>query len=196
MLRAALAILALSALVACGGEGQQRGIATPEEVAKARYQGSGPPSLTLYTMLNNRTGAGGHTALLVNASQRVIFDPAGSFHYPTTPRRGDVLFGMSPKMSAAYESMHARETHHVVAQTILVPADVAEKALQLVLANGAVPQTQCASSTSAILGQLPGIEGLGQTLYPDNLMRRFAKVRGVTERKLYEDFDPTKAVAE
>ncbi|MEZ5714341.1 MAG: hypothetical protein R3D85_03690 [Paracoccaceae bacterium] len=32
--------------------------------------------VTLFTMVSNETGSGGHTSLMIDASQRVIFDPS------------------------------------------------------------------------------------------------------------------------
>ena len=34
-------------------------------------------SISLFTMVNNQNGRGGHSSLLIHASERVIFDPAG-----------------------------------------------------------------------------------------------------------------------
>lgn len=190
MLRQGIAVLALVALAACTGEGQSRGAASQAEVARAAYSHPGPKSLTLYTVISNRSGAGGHTALLVNGSQRVIFDPAGSFHHDEVPRVGDVLYGITPAFEQGYRSMHARPAYHVVSQTVEVSPEVAERALRLVEGNGAVPQTQCATATAAILKQLPGFEGIQSSLYPERLEKSFAQVTGVTGTKYYEDFTP------
>ena len=112
---------------------------TVSEVAGAAYAASGPKTLTLLTMVNNRSGSGGHTALIVNGSQQVIFDPAGSFRDPRVTERGDVLYGMSPAWIQAYKSAHARSTFHVVSQEITVSDAQAEQVLNLVMANGQVP---------------------------------------------------------
>ncbi|MDZ4134002.1 MAG: hypothetical protein U1D06_00195, partial [Paracoccaceae bacterium] len=56
--------------------------ATDEAVARARYVSTEPPSITLYTVQATRDGSGAHAALLINGSQRVIFDPAGTWHHP------------------------------------------------------------------------------------------------------------------
>jgi len=190
MLRQGIALIAVVAMAACTGEGQSRGSADMASVARAAYQHPGPSSLTLYTVRSNRTGAGGHTALLVNGSQRVIFDPAGSFHHDEVPRVDDVLYGITPSFELGYRSMHARPAYHVVSQTVEVSPEVAEKALRLVEANGPVPQTQCATATAAILKQLPGFEGIQSSLYPERLEESFQQVTGVRGTKYYEDFTP------
>lgn len=190
MLKPLIAVLAMTSLVACAGEGQRRGEASPEEVARAAYHDPGPPSLTLYTVVSNATGSGGHTALMVNASQRVIFDPAGSFHHEDIPRRGDVLYGITPAFEQGYRSMHARAAYHVVSQTVEVAPETAAKALALVTQYGAVPQTQCASATSEILRQLPGFQSVSQTMYPVTLEKSFAQITGVEGQKYYEDYTP------
>lgn len=187
MLRLALVLVALLSVAACANNPDS---APPDVVSRAVYRSDAPPELTLYTIVNNQSGAGAHTALLINASQRVIFDPAGSFHHEQTPRAGDVLFGISPAFSTAYERMHARPEYHVVAQTIPVSPEVAELALRRALANGPAPAAYCAKTTSALLAGLPGLGDIRQTFYPVTLQESFARVTGVQGRKFYEDYTP------
>ena len=102
--------------------------------------------MTLITMIDNGTQSGAHTALIVNGSQRVIFDPAGSFQNERVPRRDDVLYGISPAVLAAYKGAHARSEYHIVLQTVEVRPDVAEQAIRLAIARGSVGDAQCAAS--------------------------------------------------
>ena len=160
----------------------------PDDVVNAVvYQGTGPKSLTLMTMRNVSSGSGAHTSLLIDASQRVLFDPAGSFVSEAVPERNDVLFGMSPQIEAYYISYHARETYYVETQKIIVAPQVAEAALRLALANGAVPKAACAKATSGILRQLPGFESLGSTYFPVTLRNRFETLPDVTLTVYRED---------
>jgi hypothetical protein len=161
--------------------------ATPEEIAAAAYVPEGPPRLALVTVVNNSTGAGGHSALIVSGSQQVVFDPAGSFKHDAIKERGDVLYGMTPGWLAAYKSAHARSTYHVVTQEITVSPDLAERALQLVQENGAVANAFCANATSSILRQLPGFEDIAVTFYPVKLQEQFEQRPGVKTRKYYEN---------
>ncbi|WP_300059717.1 hypothetical protein [uncultured Roseobacter sp.] len=161
--------------------------ATPEEAAAKSYVPEGPPKLTLFTMVNNTTGAGGHTALMVSGSQQVIFDPAGSFQHQLVAERGDVLYGISPAWVQAYKSAHARNSHHVVTQEIVVTPEQAEIALQLVQQNGAVAGAFCTRSTTAILRQVPGFESIEPTFYPVQLMEQIAARPGVVTDRYYED---------
>lgn len=185
-MKSVFSALALVGLLA-GCAVDQSPDSSPEAVAAAAYRSPEPPSLTLLTMVNNRTGSGGHSALMVNGSQRVIFDPAGSFRDPRLPERGDVLYGVTPAWLQAYKSAHARNTFHVVSQEIPVSAAVAEQALQLVMRNGAVPGAFCANATSGILQQLPGFDRIGSTFYPVKLQEQFEALPGVTTSKYYED---------
>lgn len=161
--------------------------ASPEEVAAKAYVPEGPPKLTIFTMVNNTTGAGGHTALMVSGSQQVIFDPAGSFQHQLVAERGDVLYGISPAWVQAYKSAHARNSHHVVTQEIVVTPEQAEIALQLVRQNGAVPGAFCTRSTTAILKQVPGFADIEPTFYPVKLMDQIAARPGVVMDRYYED---------
>jgi hypothetical protein len=145
----------------------------------------------LMTMINNNNGSGAHTSLLINGSQRVIFDPAGSFRNEKVPQRDDVLYGVSPVVLAAYKGAHARSAFHVVLQTVEVPPEVANRAIQLAVARGHVAQAQCAASTIAILQQLPGFSQVSNTLFPKRLMENFATIPGVQTEKYYEDDEGT-----
>jgi hypothetical protein len=146
-------------------------------------------------MINNRSGQGAHTSIMINGSQRVIFDPAGSVRLSAMPERGDVLYGVTPQIEDFYERAHARETYHVRIQRVEVPMAVAEQALRLVQANGAVASAQCTLTTSGILQQLPGFQSLPRTWFPNQLADAFAELPGVQERRLYEDDDDDKAIA-
>ena len=98
-----------------------------------------------------------------------------------------MLYGGTPAWLQAYKSAHARSTFHVVSQEIPVSPAVAERALQLVTSNGAVPGAFCANATSGILRQLPGFERIGSTYYPVTLQEQFEALPGVTTTKYYED---------
>jgi hypothetical protein len=195
MVRAAAILCAAVALAGCATNTSGPN-ATPEQAAAAAYRHDGPPALTLYTMINNRTNNGAHTSLMINApSQRVVFDPAGSVRFQSVPEIEDVLYGITPAVKEAYESAHARETYRVKIQRIEVPAEVAARALQLVQANGAVAAAACTTATSNILRQLPGFESLPTSVWPDKLMEAFAQLPGVEERELRENDADDKQVA-
>lgn len=190
-----LAGLAMFALVGCGAGADMRPDASPEVISSASYRHPGPTALTLFTMINNRSGAGAHTSLMINGSQRVIFDPAGTVRLSAVPERNDVLYGITPGVADFYARAHARETFHVVIQTIEVPPEVAERALRLAIANGPVASAQCALSTAAILRQLPGFESIGSTWFPKRLMENFGQLPGVQTQKIFENDSDDKAVA-
>ncbi len=160
--------------------------APDEAVQAARYRHNGPPRLTLFTMVSNDTGAGGHSSLMINASQRVIWDPSGSFKHDAIPERNDLLFGITPEVADVYTRYHARKTWHVIIQEIDVSPQAAERALVVAQAYGAVPNAYCTHSTSAILRQVPGFEGLRQTMFPIKLADQFRQIPGVRERVLHE----------
>ena len=148
MKRLLTGLLLAATLAACGGDSSPD--SPPEAIAAAAYRPAGPKKITVFTMVNNRTGKGGHTALLVNGSQQVIFDPAGSFRDERVVESGDVLYGMSPSWVHAYKSAHARDTYHVVSQELTVTPEQAETALRLVQTNGAVPAASPRAETPCV----------------------------------------------
>ncbi len=182
-----IAGLALLMLVLAGCVGDQPPNADPARLAAVAYRDPGPPKLTLYTMVNNRTGSGGHTSLMINASERVIFDPAGSFRADVVPERNDVLFGITPAVEQAYRGSHARSTFHVLVQEIEVTREQAEIAYRLALANGAVPGAFCTSATSRLLQRVPGFASIGTALFPTRLSAQFEALAGVRSSRYYEN---------
>jgi len=181
------------ALAACGGGDP---VWAPDHVVNAAvYRSTGERSLTLYTMRNVGSGNGAHSSLLVDASQRVMFDPAGSFGHATIPERNDVLFGMNPRVEDYYVSYHARSSFFVEGQRIVISPAVAEQALRLVMSNGAVPQAACTRATSAILKQLSGFEAINRTYFPKRLRDDFAKIPGVVLTEYRENDADDKSIA-
>jgi hypothetical protein len=181
------------ALAACGGGDP---IWAPDDVVNAKiYRGTGQKSITLYTMINVWSGNGAHSSLLIDASQRVMFDPAGSFKHETIPGRNDVLFGISPRVEEFYVSYHARQTYYVEGQRILVSDEIAERALQLVMANGAVPKSACALAVSKVLRDIPGFENIRRTISPTRIRDDFAKIPGVVTTIYREDDADDKSIA-
>jgi len=176
-------LCAMLSLTACAKE-----IYAPDSaVQKASYVHGGAPTLTLLTMINNKNGNGGHTSLLINASERIMYDPAGRWYSSLVPERNDVLFGVTPTILKRYNSFHARDTHHVVISEIQVSAQVAEIAYRAALQQGASHDAMCANNTSSLLAKVPGFEDLGVTWSPARLSKKFAKLPGVKTTKYYEN---------
>lgn len=161
--------------------------APDDAVSRATYRHDAPPSITLVTMINNRSKEGAHSALLINAGQRVIFDPAGTWWHRNAPERNDLHYGMQPILLDFYIDYHARETFHVVMQRKVVSPEVAERALRLAQGYGAVPKARCGRATSAILRQLPGFENVQQSLFPGRIMNSFAELPGVETTRYFDD---------
>lgn len=185
MSRPIVALAALLGLAACA----EPTWAPQEDVDAARFVAGPPTSLTLYTVVNKQSGSGAHTAILVNGSERVIFDPAGSWNHPRVPERNDVHFGMTDKAVAFYVDYHARETYDVIEQTVEVSPEVAETVLAKVKANGAVANAFCTSASSTILRSTPGFETLPSTMFPRQLSESFAELPGVSTRVITDDDD-------
>ena len=180
------------ALSACTG---QEVWAPDDLVSQSIYRAPGQNYLTLYTMKNIRDDAGAHSALLINASQRVLFDPAGSWSQDVMPERNDMLFGVSPRLEDYYVSFHARVTFYVVGQKVPVAPEVAEQAFNLALQAGPVFQSSCARVTSRILRELPGFESIGRTWFPNSIAEDFARLPGVQTREYRENDADDKSIA-
>ncbi|MFA5539170.1 MAG: hypothetical protein WCZ72_08410 [Gemmobacter sp.] len=183
MLRLFFGLVAALMLAACGAEPVW---APDEDVTRARYSHDGPASITLFTVISNSSDSGAHSALMIDASQRVVFDPAGTWYHPWAPERNDVHFGITPLVEQRYREFHTRVTYRTVVQTLVVPPEVAERALRLALDYGAVPKAHCASSTSDILQQL-GFDTVPRSFFPRRVMEGFARLPGVQTEELRSD---------
>lgn len=188
MLRSSIALLALVVLTACGGGGTASAPNAPDAaIFAARYVHPGPTYVTLFTVVNNKTGAGAHSALLISGSERVLFDPAGSYKFNRTPELNDLHHGMSDPMVALYIDYHARETYRVVEQTVYVSPGVADLMIARARQRGAVAKSFCANSIGGILGGVPGFESIGTTMFPKGLSKEFARLPGVLTRTITDD---------
>jgi hypothetical protein len=181
-------ILAFAALTALGACSTAEPVWAPDEaVAAAHFVAEGPRSITLFTVLSNRDNSGAHSGLLINASEQVMFDPAGTWHHPALPERNDVHYGITSKMVAFYIDYHARETYRVEEQTLVVAPEIAELVMQRAKAYGAVPKAQCANSISSILRGVPGFESVPATWFPTKLAKGFGALPGVKTRIITDD---------
>lgn len=154
------------------------------DVAAARYRDPGPPAITLITAQYSN-GEGKHSALMINASERVVFDPSGSWYQPGVPERNDVLHGMTPEMLRRYTDFYAQDNQHVVMQTVVVSPEVAERALATAKGYGAVGNARCALATADILRQTPGFEETRGAFWPQKLMWEFEARPDVETEILY-----------
>lgn len=173
-------------LAACGGPSEW---ASDAEVSQYRYADGGTTSVTLYTVIRIRSGEGGHTALLIDASERVIWDPAGTWWYPQSPERNDLHYGITPWLENHYIDYHAREDWSVVEQRIEVDPATADAMIAAFAANGAVGKANCARVTSSILRDFPGFESLSTTWFPVTIMEEFATLPGVETKTYFDDDD-------
>jgi len=195
MKRRAFMIGAPVALAGCGTALREEVFAPQSELDRVRYTHPGPSSLTLFTMKNTGSNNGAHSGLMINASERVLWDPAGTFGHSLIPERNDVHYGVNPQIEQLYISFHSRVTYYTLIQEIDVPSEVAEMAFRLAVANGPTPKAACTRHTSRLLKQLPGFESIRSALFPNNLSDRFAELPGVRSREYRETDSEDKSVA-
>ena len=185
--RAFLAASGATLLTACAPADK---IWAPDDnVRAARYTSSEPPSITLFTVIGIPRGEGGHSALMLNGSQRVIYDPAGSWQHPYIPERHDVLYGITDNFKRFYIDYHARSTYWVAEDTVFVSREVAELAIARAEANGPGAKSFCAVETGKVLQGVPGFQGAPTGFSPLKLRNWFLTLPGV-QSKRHMDGDP------
>lgn len=184
--RAFLAGAAALPLAGCGADNIW---ASDEAVRAARFTSNEPPSITLFTVIGIPRGEGGHSALMINGSQRVIFDPAGTWNHPQIPERYDVLYGITDNFKNFYIDYHARSTYWVAEDRVPVSLAVADAAIRSAEQQGAVAKSFCAVGTGQVLRRVPGFENAPGGFSPIKMRNWFLTLPGVTSKR-HQDGDP------
>lgn len=174
-------------LMGCGGPAEP--VWAPDEaVRKYAYRHDGPPEIRLYTVVSTRNGSGAHSGLLISTpSERILFDPAGTFTLPFTPERNDVHYGMTENAVRVYIDYHARETFDVVEQRVSVSPEQAYQVARLVKEYGAVPKAQCSLAITSILRQVPGFDAVPVSYFPVSTSKAVGLLPGVSTRVISDD---------
>lgn len=183
MQRAFLAALVALALSGC----EMYTPATPDEIARAIYVSPEEPSVTLVSMVNARSGRSAHSGLLINGSQQVLYDPAGTFTHPDLPRAGDIHYGMTPRFTDYYERYHARFDYFVEVQHVPVTRAEADQIIANAIARGQSLKMECALTTASVLRPVSPFTDVRTTFFPESLRKDFASLPGVETRYVYED---------
>ncbi len=186
------AFLLAGGAVALSGCGAQSVWAPEADVQRVRYRHPGGPSFTLFTVKNVGSDNGAHTALMISASERVIFDPFGSFVGRGVVERNDVIFGANPAIVDYFIDFHARQTFYVMTQHVALTAGAAEDLYRRALVAGPVGSAMCTTTTSRLLAETPGLEGkISQTFFPNWLFDQVAQLDNVITRE-FQDYDETR----
>lgn len=184
--RAFLAASVPVLLAACGADSSW---APDDRVQAARYVSPEPPSITLLTVIGVPRGDGGHTALLINGSQRVLYDPAGSWMHPNLPERNDVWYGINDQIRNFYLDYHTRSNYWLAEDTLPVTREVADIAIRRVEAQGPANRSFCAIESGRALRGVPGFEAVPVAFSPLRIRGWFLRQPGVTTRE-WRDGDP------
>lgn len=175
-------------LASCGGPAENSR-ASDDALQRYAYRPTTPPEIRLLTVVSKRSGSGAHSALLISTqSERILFDPAGSFALPMVPERDDVLYGITPNTLARYIDHHARETYDLIEQRLAVSDKQARRIAAIAKSSGPVPRAQCALSIGRILTQVDGFQSIKASYFPNAIRRQFAALSGV-ETQVFQDDD-------
>lgn len=182
MRTALLALVAAAMLAGC----EVYEPASHAEIERARYVSPEPPSVTLLSMINARSGRSAHAGLLINGSEQVLYDPAGTFTHPDLPRRGDIHYGMTPRYIDYYERYHARFDYFVEAQKVPVSRETADQIIANAQARGQALKMMCALDVADVLRPVPQFQGVTRGFFPEGLRRDFETMPGVEDSYVYE----------
>ena len=177
-----LTLLAATALAGC----EIYEPASYPEIEAARYVSPEPPSVTLMSMVNTRSGRSEHAGLLINGSQQVLYDPAGTFTHPGLPRSGYVHYGMTRRYVDYYERYHARFDYFVEAQKVPVTKAEADQLIANAQAIGQSLKMTCGLDVADVLQPVPPFTGVRKSFFPQALREDFQRLPGVQDSYVYE----------
>jgi len=163
------------------------GTAPSESISAAAFTNPAPASVSLVTMVNAASDFGEHSALLINGSQQIIYDPAGSFRHSELPRRDDIVYGITPHFAEYYYSYHARFGYYVKVQTLQISRDEADAMIAAAQVKGHVPKLFCATAISDVLNDFPQFADIPVTFFPGAIMKRVARNDAVDTLVVRED---------
>ena len=168
--------------------------ADKDELASVAYRSDAPASATLVTVTAGEGGSGVHSALVINASERVIYDPAGTFSHPDTRRVGDVIYGVTDEVLDLFALHNADVWHVATLQTAPLPPRAAETLLERARDNGGALPGFCAISVSEVIDGVPPLAAVEGSMWPGDLREDFAKLPGVRTVEVRDDdeFTPLK----
>ena len=177
-----VAILALAILTACGGVVHGN---APEVAARAHYVHNGPPEIALITIIHKPTDFMWHSALLINADERVLFESGGFWNDPDDHRLNDIVFNMTDERLAKYADHRGNlAVWDIVMHRVPVSAQVAMAAKQRAMGHESVVAGFCAQGVASVLQVVPGLEGLGNVILPHDLVPLMEKMPGVRIERL------------
>jgi hypothetical protein len=179
------ALFALAALTALAGCEVYRP-ADPDAIARARYVSETPASVTLMSMVSRSTGRSAHVGLLINGSQQVLYDPAGTFTHPDLPRAGDIHYGMTPRFVDYYERYHARFDYFVEIQKVPISRAAADQLIVNAQGEGQSMKMTCALAAADVLQPVPPFQNVSRSIFPEALRQDFSAMPGVEIRYVQE----------
>jgi hypothetical protein len=160
--------------------------AEPEEISRAHFSSDEPASVTLISMVKASSDRSAHSALLINGSEQILYDPAGTFQHPDLPRSGDIHYGMTPRFVDYYERYHARFSHYAQSQKIMVSRSTADQIIANAKAEGRTPKLFCSVSTASILKPVAPFNDVTTSFLPEALRKDFERIPGVETSYVYE----------
>lgn len=161
--------------------------ASAEEVHAARYAHDGEPALMLISTIGESSGMSEHVGLLINAQERVLFDPAGAYTIAQMPHRDDVHYGVKDRYLEHYISFHARLGFYVKTYYLPVSSQTAQIVYERATHYGQVRMTQCGFAVSDILADIEELKGISRTFFPSTLEREFAALPNVVSSEYHEN---------
>jgi len=171
-MRIFLALIFAGLLSACTGSTD---LPPADQIARKAYVSGSPASVTLVTMKS------------VKGSERVLYDPAGSFSLPKYAHENrDVHYGITDEIMEIYNFYHARKSHFVEMLELPVSRAMADQLIARAVEVGPQPKMFCARAVGQVLKPVGPFGDVPITFYPEPVHAAFAEIPGVKRTEVRE----------
>lgn len=177
MWSATLGLVLAASLQGCAGALYSN----PPDVAKRdSYTAQTAPEIGLVTITHKPTQFMWHSALLINADERILYESGGYWIDSEDRRLGDVHYNLTDARLNDYVARRGNpKVWKVTLHRVDVSPEVAQEAKRRAEENQLVLAGFCAVGVAEVLKDLPGFDHIGHVLLPHDLTPRFDEIPGV-----------------
>lgn len=174
------AVLALCLAISLSGCAGTLYSSPPDVAKRDRHSPEAAPEIALVTVMHKPTRFMWHSALLITADERILYESGGYWIDPENRRLGDVHYNMNDARLRDYVARRGNpKVWEITLHRVAVPKEVAQEAKHRAETNQLVLGGFCAVGVAELLKGLPGFDHIGPVLLPHDLVPRFAEIPGV-----------------
>lgn len=152
----------------------------PEIAQRDRYSPQAEPEISLLTITHKPTSFMWHSALLITADERILYESGGYWKDPEDRRLADVHYNLTDERLRDYIARRGDpDVWQITLHRVEVSEDIALEAKRRAQTNQLVLGGFCAMGVAEVLKGLPGFDHLGPVFLPHDLVPVFEEIPDV-----------------